>query len=65
MPYLGGVQLAREMRKIQPSIPIIFLTGYDRDSALKDCDDIESWDILTKPIRLEEMSALIRSLLDK
>jgi len=64
MPNMGGVQASKHIQKISPNIPIIFATGYDKDSTLdRDHPLNETQQILTKPFTIEAMSTLIQERL--
>lgn len=63
MPEMDGITLARELRKIQPDIPIIFLTAKN----LKE-DVIEGFksgadDYITKPFSMDELIYRIEAIL--
>jgi len=64
MPHLGGVQLATRIKAIQADLPIIFLTGYDKEQVLNGSEALENTDILTKPINLDVLSQRIRQMLE-
>ncbi|MCJ7446766.1 MAG: response regulator transcription factor [Bacteroidales bacterium] len=65
MPEMDGLTLAREIRKINPSIPIIFLTA----RSLKE-DVLEGFrsgadDYITKPFSMEELLYRIQAILKR
>jgi FixJ family two-component response regulator len=45
MPGLTGPQLARELQRIRPGLPTVFMTGYSDDAAL----NAESAICISKP----------------
>jgi CheY-like chemotaxis protein len=63
MPILGGDQLAGEILKIRPSMPIILCTGFshtiDKDQAL--AQGISAF--LYKPILLDQLSQTLANVL--
>jgi len=63
MPHLGGVQLATRIKAIQSKLPIIFLTGYDKEHVLNGSKPLNNTAILTKPISLDVLSQKIRQML--
>ncbi|MFQ5329419.1 MAG: PAS domain S-box protein [Thermodesulfobacteriota bacterium] len=63
MPYCGGMKLAKKIRSLSSSLPILFLTGYDKAHALGS-EEMEESKILTKPVQLDALSHTIRQLLD-
>ncbi|MDX8389865.1 MAG: PAS domain S-box protein, partial [Mariprofundaceae bacterium] len=64
MPHLGGMALAKRMREIDSDVPLIFVTGYDRDHVLNGSESIHGSKILTKPVNFDVLSHSIRTLLD-
>lgn len=65
MPILGGVDAAREIHRMNDQVPIIFATGYDKDTALKNADDMPDHEIITKPYSAESLSQTISRCLNK
>ncbi len=63
MPKLGGMALAQALREIQADIPVILMTGYDKDNVLEACDTLLQSQILTKPIHFEVLQDTISQLL--
>jgi len=64
MPHMTGEQLAQELLKIRPDIPIIMCTGY---SSLIDADKADSMGIrafLMKPFDNKEFATTVRRVLD-
>jgi len=59
MPILGGVDAAKEIHRMNDQVPIIFATGYDKDTALKNVGDIPNHEIITKPYSAESLSQVI------
>jgi PAS domain S-box-containing protein len=64
MPGMGGLDLARSVLKMRPSLTVVIVSGYT-DRAL----DLESSDIgaqfLRKPFSLDTLARLVRSMMDK
>lgn len=61
MPELGGFGAAQAIREINPDAKIIFATGYDKSEQHID-DDSEI--MLSKPLKIHELSQVIRNQLD-
>ena len=57
MPGLSGREFAEMLREQWPDLPIIFMTGYDPDSAggFLNADEL----VITKPFDLEELEAFL------
>ncbi|MDX8405877.1 MAG: PAS domain S-box protein [Mariprofundus sp.] len=61
MPHCGGVELARQIRELNPALPVIFLTGYDKEQVLQEGDKLAGSRVLTKPADLQ----LLRQTIDQ
>lgn len=58
MPGMDGSEVAREIAKIDPDLPIIFSTGHGALRALRNAAG-ENISILEKPFALSELDALL------
>ena len=61
MPRMNGIELASELRKINPDVRIILMTGHSLDLEEKDIDFIKG--IIKKPFRGAEIINLINNVL--
>nr|WP_320192503.1 ATP-binding protein [uncultured Desulfobacter sp.] len=59
MPELTGEELARELKKINPDIPVIICTGFEKDQRKAWVYSTNIKDFLLKPINMKELSILI------
>ena len=68
MPHLNGTELARELTRIRPDIPVILCTGYDTISNGGTDDIGETAEFISelalKPLIRGEIAILIRRVLD-
>jgi len=64
MPEMGGIAVCKEIRKQHSDVPIILMTGYDKDHVLNGKTAIEHCDVVKKPVKLTHLSSVIRGLLD-
>jgi PAS domain S-box-containing protein len=68
MPDMTGEMLAREMLKVRANLPIILCSGHgpsnDSEVCLKRARDIGIRELIAKPYQREEMTRVIRQLLD-
>jgi len=62
MPGYSGDQVAKLIREINPNVPIVFMTGYDKEQVLGDCLEIQNSGILSKPVRFEVLIETIKNL---
>lgn len=64
MPGMNGDVLAGELLKLRPGLPLILLTGYSESIGREKALELGFRDLLMKPVRLKELSAAIRQILD-
>ncbi len=65
MPKMKGTELARRIMEREPSIRVIYISGYTDDSRLG--DDVEGKNIalLRKPVSIHRLAEMIRDVLDR
>jgi len=59
MPVLGGASAADRIHKLNSQAEIIFITGYDKDNKLGAEILSDSYQVLSKPLVVEELSQAI------
>jgi signal transduction histidine kinase/CheY-like chemotaxis protein len=60
---MNGRELAEELRRRRPELPIVFASGYPRD-VIEGRGEIEpGWRLLTKPYAFEELAEALRTAL--
>jgi YesN/AraC family two-component response regulator len=65
MPQLGGIEVLKEIKRTDPNVGIIILTGYsDKDTAIEALKG-HADDYLEKPVDPEKMRTLIEKHLEK
>ncbi len=62
MPGMGGAQLAREIKKIDPSIRILLISGYVGEGEAEELRKMGIDEVLHKPFGLEELKKALHSL---
>jgi two-component system cell cycle sensor histidine kinase/response regulator CckA len=62
MPGLDGPAMARAIRKVKPSIPILFMSGYAEEQLRRDID-IEDMHFIPKPFSVQQISAKVADVL--
>ncbi len=65
MPKMNGRAVLEEMRKIRPSIPSLFVTGYSLNSSHVSHIIREGLDALQKPYSFNDLSKKIREILER
>jgi len=66
MPKYSGPDTYKRLNQIRPHLPVVFVTGYDVNSEIRDVDILEKRcvNLLQKPYTRESLSTKIRELLD-
>lgn len=63
MPRMDGFSMAREIRKLSPNVPILFLTAKSTIEDVEEGFEIGANDYLKKPFELRELIVRIKALL--
>jgi DNA-binding response OmpR family regulator len=63
MPVMDGEQALREMRAVDPQLPVLVLTGRQEVETRIRCLDLGADDLMLKPFSLYELRARCRALL--
>ncbi|HET7221995.1 MAG TPA: ATP-binding protein, partial [Rhodanobacteraceae bacterium] len=61
---LDGTELAREARRVRPALPILLVSGYQGPGDRRSEKSAETFELLRKPYRREQLIGTIRRLLD-
>ena len=64
MPKMNGGEVARNIRLRRPDIPIIFMTGYDKERVISNEEQMGNCRVVGKPFQYEKLSYMLRELLD-
>ena len=65
MPKMKGIQLAQELIRIRPDIPIILYTGYDEQLQSSQITESGISELLMKPLKTDELSSAVNRALHK
>jgi CheY-like chemotaxis protein len=65
MPHMTGIQLAQELKKIKPQIPIILCSGYGVSLPGEQIYALGIDDFIMKPVIKSELAHKVRRVLDK
>lgn len=63
MSKMNGVELAAEVRRIRPSIKVLFCSGHPSSALVRQGLDLSIGDFLMKPISLSALSSKMTALL--
>jgi CheY-like chemotaxis protein/anti-sigma regulatory factor (Ser/Thr protein kinase) len=64
MPNMTGIELAREIMRIRPGIPVILCTGFSKAITPEMAKAIGLKDVVMKPLIKRQIAAAIRRVLD-
>ena len=64
MPGINGRELADKAREQAPELPILFTTGYTRDTTFHDAMADRGVVLLSKPFTIQQLAHKIRLVLD-
>jgi len=62
MPSMDGPAMAREIRKLQPRLPILFMSGYAEEQLRRDID-IEAMHFMPKPFSVAQIADKVAEVL--
>ena len=62
MPGIDGIQTFEEVHKIRPDVPVILMTGYSVEDALRDAVDKGAYACLQKPLDMEQIMSVLSKL---
>jgi CheY-like chemotaxis protein len=65
MPDITGLEVARQVRAHQPTVPIILVTGWEAGLDQSEVEAAGITEVLLKPFRIEQLTDIIRSLASK
>ena len=65
LPNMNGDEVFAEMRQIRPDVRVILCTGYSIKPAIEEMVKQGVAGVIRKPFQIEELSASIRSVLDR
>lgn len=60
MEDMDGIEVLRVLKKMDPRLPVIMLTGHGSEKAAREGMEFGAFDYLTKPCDLEELIEKIR-----
>lgn len=64
MPIVDGIEAVRQIRQLDPDVPIITLSAYTSDEDRKAAIEAGSTEFLTKPFNKEQIKNLLKKYLD-
>jgi len=64
MPHMDGIETMRELRKINPHIPVIILTAFGDIPAAVEAVKLGAYDFITKPPEFDKLIATIKKAVE-
>jgi signal transduction histidine kinase/CheY-like chemotaxis protein len=64
MPNLGGREVLERIRKIRPSVPVLFASGYNEDAIHTDFVLKDGFHFVQKPYQVKDLLQKVRTALD-
>jgi two-component system, response regulator YesN len=65
MPFLNGLELVEEVRKINPNCIVIVITGFDEFSYAQQAIKLGVFDYLLKPIVMEQLQSVLHKAIEQ
>ncbi len=65
MPNMTGLELAREMLRIRPDLPIVICSGLNEPVPMEKVKAVGVKEFYVKPIDKDDFAVLIRRVLDR
>jgi CheY-like chemotaxis protein/cytidylate kinase len=65
MPGIDGIEVLRRVKKTQPAIEVIILTGHGSEADKTVCMQLGAFAYLQKPVDIDELSATIKAAHEK
>ncbi len=62
LPGMSGLQVAQHIRRTRPEVPIILVTGWTTEMSRAEQDAAGITEVLYKPFRIEQLTAIVRSV---
>ncbi len=65
MPFMDGIELAVEARKLRPELPLIFFSGYDDFEYVRSALSLQAVDYILKPVNPVEFEKTLRGVMER
>lgn len=62
LPGTDGVQILESIRRLRPSIPVVIITAYPRDSLVEAAMNLGAFACLVKPFSIGDVLAILDAL---
>ncbi len=65
MPEMGGEETFKELRKVNPDVPVLLSSGFGQEEATRRFEELDLTGFIQKPYRLAKLLAEVRRCLGK
>jgi DNA-binding NtrC family response regulator len=65
LPEMSGIDLLRKIKKLQPSVEVIMMTGFGSIETAVEAMKLKAFDYITKPIVDDEIKLVIEKIIEK
>ena len=65
IPGMNGLELSKEIKSLNPDVPILMCTGFSRGVTREECGEAGIFDLLSKPMMAGELSRAVYNALNK
>ena len=65
MPFMTGVELTERVRRLDPALPVILMSGYSGDEMLQRGLTLSGAPFLQKPVTPESLANAVRDRIDR
>lgn len=65
MPKINGMEVLREIKKVNPFIEVIVITGYPTVELAVEAIKIGAYDFITKPFDINKVQSMVNKCLEK
>lgn len=62
LPDIYGVQVLMEIKKIDPAIPVVIVTGHGTETDREECLRLGAQDFTNKPVKIDEIIDLLKCI---
>ena len=64
-PNMNGLELAKQLSKTRPELPVILMTGYGEEVTKEIQKQYAIREIISKPIEIKALASIVRKAIDK
>jgi len=65
MPRMGGLELLGEIRRLGPSLPVVFLSAFGKQATFAKAMDLGAAGFVTKPFNANSLLEVIQQVFDR